>query len=370
MVEYLEGWRVRTRAVAIGVLVAWLLVWMAVWPVVDAWTRSALLFSDVVLELPVRPVEWISADPSSIETTWSSADRDGRGFLTLPGRGDDVPGIVLVLGARPASPDDPRVERLVDALARLGFAVLLPVSEDLDVGRVLPAEVERLVGAWQRLAAEPRVADDRAGYLGLSAGGSLSLAAASNPAIAEEVQFVVAIGPYFDAGALVAATSSRSFVTPDGNVEEWSPRRITREVIEETLLSTLSPDERARLEAGDEPSTLAGEAVATLLAGTDRSTAEAVVDGIGGAQRAAIEGISPSAVIGGLRADLYLLHDRSDRFVPWPASEDIAAAYSPDVYHRLDLFEHVEPNVGAVGPLLRDGWRLHRLFVRLFRELR
>jgi acetyl esterase/lipase len=370
MVERLDGWSVRARTTAISAIVVPLLVLLAVWPIVDAWTRSALLFSDVVLQLPVRPIELFSADPSTVEVSWSAPDRDGRGFLTLPGRGDDVPGIVLVLGARPAAPDDPRVERLVDSLARLGFAVLLPVSEDLDEGRVLPAEVDRLVGAWQRLAQEPRVADDRVGYLGLSAGGSLALAASSNPTIAEAVRFVVAVGPYFDAGELMVATVSRSFVRPDGTLEAWAPRRITRAVVEETLLSTLDAAERASIEAGAAPSTPAGEAVAALLAGTERSEAEAIVDGIAGAQRAAIDGISPSAVIDGLEAELYLLHDRADRFVPWPASEEIAAAHEPVVYHRLDLFEHVEPNVGAVGPLLRDGWRLHRLFVRLFRELR
>ncbi len=370
MVERIERWSIRARAIAIAAIVGPLLVLLAVWPIVDAWTRSALLFSDVVLELPVRPIELISADPSTVETRWASAGGEGRGLLTMPGRGDDVPGIVLVLGARPAAPDDPRIERLVDSLARLGFAVLLPLSRDLDEGRVLPREADRLVGAWQRLAAEPRVADDRVGYLGLSAGGSLSLVAASDAAIAEEVNFVVAIGPYYDAGELVAETSSRAFVTPDGDLEDWSPRRITREVIEETLLSTLPPEERAALEAGNEPPTDGSAAVARLLAGTDHATARAILDDLGDEQRAAIEGISPRFALDGLRADLYLLHDRADRFVPWPASEAIAAAYPPVVYHQLDLFEHVEPNLGAVEPLLRDGWRLHRLFVRLFRELR
>ena len=370
MLTRLDGLGVRARATAVAAIVVPLFALLAVWPVVDAWARSALLFSDVVLQLPLRPVVLLSADPSTVETSWESPERDGRGLLTLPGRGEDVPGVVLVLGARPAAPDDPRVERLVDALARLGFAVLLPLSDDLDLGRVVPAEVDRLVGAWQRLADEPRVADDRVGYLGLSAGGSLSLAAASDAAIAEDVRFVVAIGPYFDAGALVAATSSQTYVTPDGAIEEWRPRRITREVVEATLLATLTSEERSALEAGETPSTAAGEVVAALLAGTDRATADAIVEGIAGAQRVAIDGISPSASLDGLRADLYLLHDRADRFVPWPASEEIAEVHPPVVYHRLDLFDHVEPDVGAIGPLLRDGWRLHRLFVRLFRELR
>ena len=37
-----------------------------------------------------------------------------------------------------------------------------------------------------------------------------------------------------------------------------------------------------------------------------------------------------------------------------------------DSYHRIDLFEHVEPQIGNVRVLLRDGWRFVRLFAAIF----
>lgn len=86
--------------------------------------------------------------------------------------------------------------------------------------------------------------------------------------------------------------------------------------------------------------------------------------------RDALDAISPSAHLRGLRAPLYLLHDRNDPFIPWPESDAIAAAHRPAVYHRLDIFEHVDPEVGNASALLRDGWRLLRLFAAIIEDAR
>ena len=66
----------------------------------------------------------------------------GSGFGVLTRRGGDglAPGLGLVRGADPAPPDDPRVVRLTDSLARLGFAILLTQSDDLDENRVVAGE--------------------------------------------------------------------------------------------------------------------------------------------------------------------------------------------------------------------------------------
>src|SRR5690606_31130708 len=114
----------------------------------------------------------------------------------------------------------------------------------------------------------------------------------------------------------------------------------------------------------------AARTVQALLAGPRLDEAEGLIDGAGEETQVLLRGISPRHHLGGLRAPLYLVHDRADEFVPWPHSEDIAAAYPPEVYHRTDLFEHVEPRIDAVGPLVRDGWRLMRMFAGIIREAR
>src|SRR5690606_348503 len=81
---------------------------------------------------------------------------------------------------------------------------------------------------------------------------------------------------------------------------------------------------------------------------------------------AALEAISPRYHVDSLRAPLFLVHDREDPFVPWTESEALAREVTPAVYHRIDLFEHVEPDPGSVTVLFRDGWRFVRLFAAVF----
>ncbi len=345
----------RRRAAAFLAPVVLLVALAFAWPALDAWTRSAALFSDVIVRAPVRPVTWFTDTPSRETIEWG--DDGGRGLLTRPAGTEPAPALVLILGADPATADDPRVERLVDSLARTGFVVLFPLSDELDAKRVGAVEVERLVGAFEALERDPAVRAHRIAFVGLSAGGSLAIVAASDERIAARVWSVTAIGPYFDAASLAASTLAGAYRSPDG-VVPWTPERVTVEVVEQTLLSSLPTEQRDRLTTAGIDGDLDGDLDAT----------QALLRELPPEQMATLRAISPSASIDGLRAPLYLLHDRNDAFVPWTESEALAAAHRPAVYHRLDLFEHVEPRPGNVPVLLRDGWRLLRLFARIYRD--
>ncbi|MBM3140930.1 MAG: hypothetical protein FJZ92_12175 [Chloroflexi bacterium] len=350
----------RTALAALAVAIFFFL--HAAVPVAQAWARAAAFFGDAVLRLPQRPLTLVAPDPRVSELTWAN---DGRGQLTLPGGDGPHPGLVVVLGARAASPDDPRVVRLTDGLARIGFAVLLPKSDDLDGGRVVPAEIDRLVAAQQALSARPTVKQDRVGFIGLSAGGSLTIVAAAHPAIRDTTWFVLAIGPYYDARDLVAETVSGTYRDVDGSGVGWEPRAITKEVVRETLLAALGADDRAAVEGGRAAGSAGGRAVADLLAGMELERARALIATLPPAEAASLAAISPRDALHGLRAPLYLMHDRSDPFIPLPHSELLVRAHRPAVFHRTEIFEHVDPKITSVGPLLRDGWRMHRLFVRI-----
>ena len=349
----IDGWGVARRALAASALAVLLWGSALAWSAAEPWLKAGTLFTDGVLRLPVRPLTWVTSEPERHEITWGGpgASSAGRGLLTLPAGAGPHPALVLALGAEAARPDDPRVMRLADALARLGVGTLHPLSESLDRGLVEPAEVERLVGAWRALREDPRVESRRVGFVGLSVGGSLSLIAAADDRIADDVWFVMAVGPYADAGLLAAETASGRFEAGDGR-QGWEPRAITRRVVLRSLASVAG---------GEEPA-------AALLAPGGYEEALARMRETEAGLAAWIEALSPLRHLDGLTAPLYLLHDREDRFVPWPHSELIADAHPPDVYHRTDLFEHVEPKPDSVGPLYTDGWRLWRLFARILRE--
>ncbi len=345
----MDEWTIAHRLRFLTRIVALLLI-LAALPTAHDWWRATTFTADVVFGLPGRPITWFSGDPAT--TTLDYAE-GGRGVLTLPAGDGEVPGLILALGADPAEADDERVVRFTEGLARIGFAVLLTQSEELDAAVVLPVEIGRLTAAFDALAAHPRVRDDRVGYVGLSAGGSLTIVAAAQPEVAGEVGFVVAIGPYYDASSLAASVLSESFRGPDG-VEPWDPARISERAVDNTLLASLDDPGRASFEAlGDE---------ATI------EEAEAFLAGLAPAALANLEGVSPSDHIDGLRAPLYLLHDRADRFVPWVESEALVADHEPALYHRLDLFDHVEPDPGNLRHAVRDGWRMLRLLAHILGE--
>lgn len=351
----MDGWSVPRRALAAAALAALLGASAATWHAAEPWARSGVLFTDGVLRLSPRPLEWVTSDPVQVEIAWGEPGTPAaaRGVLTLPGGAGPHPAVVLALGAEAAAPDDPRVARLTDALSRLGIGALHPLSPPLASGLVEPPELERLVGAWRALGHHARVRPDRVGFVGLSVGGALSMIAAADARIADDVWFVFAVGPYSHAGLLAAETASGVFAADDGR-HEWEPRAITRRVLLRSLTSVVGDEERAAAllaPGGYDEAT-------TRLAEADPALAEWIV------------ALSPIAHLDGLAAPLYLLHDREDRFVPWSHSEQIAAVRPPEVYHETDIFEHVDPQPDSVGPLVTDGWRLWRLFARIFGEAR
>lgn len=360
----MDRWSIRARVLALALLVALLagIAWAG--PKTSAYVRATALVGDAVLRLPVRPLTWVTSDPVVTELTWPGG---GLGVLTRPAGDDPSPGLILMLGAEPAEPDDPRVSRLTDSLARIGMATLLVRSEPLIDGRVTAEEVPLLVGAFEALHGHPRIRADRVAFVGLSVGGSIEMVAASQPAIADRVWFVLALGPYFDAGTLAAEVVSGAYRTQDG-VAAWEPDETALRVVRNTLLAALPEEERSRLASGGAPLTADGRVAQALLARPSLERAEALAGEMSPQGRAALDAISPRYHLGGLRAPLYLLHDRNDEFIPWPHSDAVAAAYPPEVYHRLDIFEHADPRVGNLGVLLQDGWRLLRLFAEIIEE--
>lgn len=369
MLRTIDGWGTWERLYAICMFLVLLVAANITWLQADPWLRSAAFFSDTVIPLPVRPLTWVTSTPTTESVLWHSG---GRGILTTPAGDGPHPALVVTLGADAASPDDPRVVRLVDGLARTGIAVLFPLSDELDAGEITPIEIDRLVGAFELLQGRPRIHSDRIGYLGLSVGGSLAIVSAADERIAADVWMVIAVGPYHDAAALLGFAAAAAY-REDGEAVPWDVEDTTREVAVDTLLVTLSEQDRAAIEAGEEPATGYGRLAQRLLQGLTGDAlplreAEAILAALSPQDRTDLEAVSPRYALDSLQAPLRLLHDQNDRFVPWTESEAIAAQHEPEVYHRLELFEHVEPDPGNLPVLFRDGWRLLRMFAEIYDE--
>jgi len=352
-----DAWAVRTRARAIALLAGTLLL-VALWPAIDAHARATAFFAHAVLRLPGAPLGWVTATPAEEAFAWPDG---GVGVLTLPGTAGPHPVLLVVLGAEPAAPDEPAVIALRDGLARIGLGTLIVRSHPLIDGEVTPDEVPLIVGGFEALERDPRVRAGRVGMLGLSTGGSLVLVAAAQPRIADRVRLVFAMGAYHEAERLVAEVVAGRTRTSSGAVEPWTPDPTAVRVVRATLLAALTPPERAAVAQGGDLPTADARIAGELIAGASLDRAEALVAALGPDVHARMAAISPDAHLTGLRAPLFLLHDRADAFIPVAHTESLARATTPRAAELVDLFEHVEPKPANVRLLLRDGWRVLHL---------
>jgi hypothetical protein len=247
--------------------------------------------------------------------------------------------------------------------------VAVPESSTLVAGEVVPQEVEAITIAFERLLGEPDVDQSKAGIVGFSVGGSLSIVAATQPRIRDRVRFVNTLGSYYDAATLLVDVASAT--QQGGNVEEpWSPDQLPREVLIAQVIDSLPlVDEREALRARvnenrpippDVELSDPAEIVLELLDKPTRWEARELVTQLPASVQQRLRLISPSTFIDDLRAKLYLMHDTGDRYVPYSHLDPLMrAAPKRGQITTLSSFAHVTPNASAdPRTVLSDAGRL------------
>lgn len=324
--------------------------------------KAAIYLPDMMIALPIRPIEWVSEAPERERITLEYDSRDGAreivADLYVPaGDATGRRGIVFSMGSRPLPLDDERLVRIAEDTARAGVVILVPFSERLDEMRIEPEEIDALVAAFEYVQALPQVDPDRVGYFGASVGGSLALVAASDPRIADDVDQVVSFGGYYDAldtfGAI--ATDRISY----GDVDEpWEPRWHAKRVMAHQLINALESEfdremltrwylEREEATSG-ELATVSPVARDSweFLTNTDPAMVEELITRLPDEAVEKLEYLSPRTHVARLSAELFIVHDRADPFIPYTESRRLREAIGHRAGARFDeiqLFEHVTP---------------------------
>ena len=340
--------------------------------------KSALLLTEVLPQIPVKPLQTMGNPIRQERTVYSSQDTALLGDLYLPDGLGPYGAILIYLGiASPA--DDPYAQALVRGLAQQGIVVLIHQSRRMEAGIISPAEIEGIVQAVIHLRERPEVDGDRIGILGFSVGAGLALRAAADPRIRDDVAFMHSFGGYYDAASVLSAVTTRQVVV-HGKLVPWEPDPLAARLFQNALLATIeSETERRQLSAA-----LAGEAKPpdtlsqrgrTLLAlyenGDPRRTQEILAqdpDLVGW-----LQDISPSADLENVRARLYIAHDHADAFLPYSESLQLAEAageHTTVVFRSFVLFAHLYPTNDA-GQLifLREVWNLYWHVVAVLAEV-
>ena len=363
------------------VLGALLTLFIAVTPQGKAGFHT-ILFVSQVLDIGVKPQEWFTDEPLRHEVHYQSSDGSTVADVYRPADGRPRAAVVLFLGANAAGRDDPDVVNLGNALARAGYVTMFHWSPTMALrANIEPAETGNLVWAFQYLSEREYVDPERAGLGGFCVGASFALVAAADPAIRDDVYFVNAFGPYFDAETLLLQVASRS-VLYDGARTPWEPDSLTMRVLANELIETLGePSDIDALTrrymdnqalSPEEVNALSPQAktVAALLDGTTPEEAAALYSELPADFRRDLASISPSSHVNNIEARLLVLHDRNDRLVPAAESRrlvDSVQDRSEVRYTEVLAFEHVRPSGGGIGDLLAEALRLYRHMYSIIR---
>lgn len=294
---------------------------------------------------------------------------------TVPGERSRA-GIVLVAGVTPEGRDDPRLIGFAAALARAGFAVLVPELENLRRLQVSPGDAIPIADAADHLQAE--LGSHRpVAVVGLSyAFGPTVLAALDQDA---KVDLLIGIGPYFDGEATLAYFTTGQFRDPEtGEWRRMEPNEYGKWVFVRSNLQRIDdPDDRELLAdladralerhgAVDEwPENGMGpeaRAVIELLRNRDPERVPELVERLPEGIREDIAALNLALRADDLRAsglDFVLVHGRDDRIVPYAESVRLAEVVNAggDGEARLWLLDDLA-HVDIDRPSLGDVWRL------------
>lgn len=289
--------------------------------------------------------------------------------------------IVLVPGAVPSGKNDPRLVAFATTLARASFLVLVPDIANLRALRVRPQDADAIADAVNELR-------DRLLSLPGSTAGEISVGIgafsyAVGPAvlaalrldIRAEVEFILAIGGYYDLVQAITYITTGHYRVGD----RWQYRPAEahgRWVFLASNLDRLAPVERPALaeligrrqedpeaDVADLVGRLGaqGQAVYALVDSRDPQLVPGLIAALPIAVRHDIEALDLSRQdLTALRAQVLLIHGRDDPLIPYTESVAFAHALGSDraSLYVLSGLSHVDVDPGAIDLWL--WWRATR----------
>jgi len=289
-------------------------------------------------------------------------------------------GIVLVPGVVARGRRDARVVALAYTLARLDFAVLVPDMQGVRHYRMRSSDIREVADSFTWLASRPAIAPSgHIGIAGFSYGAGPVLLAALQPDIRDRVHFVLAVGGYYSLENVVTYITTGYYRTdrPAGKTVSATGRLSPHPYSEATFIRSnldfleRSVDRKFFLDyaahiTGDSidegepvPANLAPDAQAfyDLLTNHLPAQVPVLLSRLPPRMRTELEGINPAAHdLSYIRADVILLHGRSDNLIPSTESVALADAL-PESQVQLFLIDglaHVDlrPKAHDVPQLL------------------
>lgn len=318
-----------------------------------AFVKSALFIPQVLPDIPVRPLEYLTKTPIREKITFTTLDADkASADLYLPKGENSHPAVVFFMGVVPPDRDESRIVALAEGLARTGMVVMIPWLETQHQNRIVEKDIESLVDAFIYLENHPRVKLGKIGMGGICTGASMSIVASQDLRINDRVSFVNSFAGYYDAADFIVATAAKTRFDEVSSTR-WNPDSLTQNLItthivdgtfdkDQVILNRIIKTGEWTQQDSDDLSS-SGRAVLTLISGPNVDAAREAITSLNSRTTQFLENISPSTNIDDLKAEVLLMHDFSDKLVPPEESRRFAQAIESNgrrVYHtEFSLFQ-------------------------------
>lgn len=359
----------RVTIILVALLVA---VWLAepVW----RWAEAGYLLTELA-----QPEPGAASARSSV-----SYDVDGRAYegdLYLPD-GKPKAGVLLVPGALAAGKDDARLIAFAGVMVDADFAVLVPDIPAIRQLRLRASDAADIADAIVYFSRRPEIAGDPLGIIAFSYAAGPALLAVLDPKVGAKADFVMAVGPYYDAEAVLTFFTTGYFRSPEGAWEHLEPNAYGKWLFVASNAVQVAHDqdrgllaeiarrklEDAQADVGELAGRLGpeGRSILEFVGNTDPARAPALIAALPEPVRAEIAALDlKRRDLSNLAPALIIVHGYDDPIIPYTESLALQKAVRED---KADLYliqnlSHVD--LGEVG--LRDAvtlWRaVHHLLV-------
>ncbi|WP_052889930.1 alpha/beta hydrolase family protein [Thermogemmatispora carboxidivorans] len=347
------------------------------------WGRAALrtgLLLPALLSVSQGPAYSLFGEPIRFTRTTLSSAATGLVYVDLYAPTDSSPVFpggrqaVVVIAGLGDNRADVQLVNFARSLASDGMVVAIVGTPALFDFVLRRADSAAVVQVFELLARRSDVDPSHIGLVGFSAGNALACFAAADPRIRRQVAFVLSFGGFFEATTLLQAIATHQLQV-DGRTQSWTPYYVPLQALAHTLGTILPAHEAALLRSAFaqngrpltatelkqlSPST---RAAYHLLAGDQPGQVTENLAALSPQMRALLAQLSPASVVTAIAAPIFLLHDRSDAYVPFTETRAFASALQR-LHHPYDMaefgiFQHVEVRSG-LSPLqvLGDSSRL------------
>ena len=157
------------------------------------------------------------------------------------------PGIIIYAPLAPEGNRDPYVINFLQAMARIGFVVMVPNWPDRPVGLMDGGDIEELEVSIARLREEPDIDPNRIGVIAVSYGAGPALIVAAKRAFKDQLQYVMTIGGYVDLWTVFRFAGNGKVRIGDHEVWQLQPHPYMRYVLLQTVASWTTKKEDARV---------------------------------------------------------------------------------------------------------------------------